>query len=99
MAKQRTKHGGRQKGTPNRVSGDLKSHIGLLLADQFPEFMRRLARLDDETYCKVYLALLPYSVARQKEILATVSGGGGFVALLPDNRRDTDFNPADLDEV
>lgn len=78
MAKQRTKHGGRQKGTPNRVSGDLKSHVGLLLADQFPEFMRRLARLDDENYCRVYLALLPYVMPKQKELQVVAPEFGGF---------------------
>lgn len=95
----RTKAGGRQLGTPNKVSGDLRHNIQLLLTDQWPEFMRRLSRLDDDSYCRVISGLFPYVMPKQKEIQATISGGGGFAIILPNNQRDSDFNPADLDEL
>lgn len=74
----RTKAGGRQKGTPNKVSVDLRHSVQMLLTDQWPEFMRRLSHLDDVDYCRIISGLLPYVVPKQKEVQITAPEVGGF---------------------
>lgn len=74
----RKKVGGRQPGTPNKVSGDLRYSVQLLLTDQWPEFMRRLSHLDDVDYCRIISGLLPYVMPKQKEVQITAPEVGGF---------------------
>lgn len=94
----RVKLGGRTKGTPNKVTLDLRLRISDFLSTNFDTLEAKMEKLDPSDYCRTYTALLPFVIARQKEIQATVSGGGGFAILLPDNQRDP-INPADLDEI
>ena len=94
----RVKLGGRAKGTPNKVTRDLRLRISDFLSTNFATLEAKMLELEPDAYCRTYTALLPYVMPRQKEIQATVSGGGGFAIVLPDNQRDN-FNPADLDEL
>lgn len=81
------KTGGRQKGGVNKVTSLTRDVLQDILSENAEEFQTRLALLDDEAFCRTYIALLPYVLPKQKEIKATLSGGGGFVAILPDNGR------------
>ena len=94
----RVKLGGRAKGTPNKVTLDLRLRISDFLSTNFATLEAKMEQLEPSDYCRTYTALLPYVMPRQKEIQATVSGGGGFAIVLPDNQRDS-INPADLDEA
>lgn len=89
---------GRKPGTPNKVTADLRLLISDFLSTNFATLEAKMLELEPDAYCRTYTALLPYVMPRQKEIQATVSGGGGFAIVLPDNQRDI-INPADLDEV
>lgn len=95
----RVKLGGRTKGTPNKVTLDLRLRISDFLSTNFTTLQAKMLELDPEDYCRTWIALLPFIMPRQKEIQATISGGGGFAIVLPDNHRNPDFNPADLDEL
>lgn len=92
------KIGGRKKHTPNKVTADLRLRISDFLSANFVTLEEKMLQLDPVDYVRTYTALLPYVMPRQKEIQATVSGGGGFAVVLPDNQRDN-LNPADLDEL
>lgn len=89
---------GRKPGTPNKVTADLRLRISDFLSTNFATLETKMLELEPDAYCRTYIALLPYVMPRQKEIQATISGGGGFVIVLPDNQRDN-LNPADLDEL
>jgi len=86
----RPKLGGRTKGTPNKVTLDLRLRIFDFLSTNFETLEAKMLELEPDAYCRTYTALLPYVMPRQKEIQATVTGGGGFALILPDNQRDTE---------
>lgn len=90
---------GRKPGSPNKVTADIRARVADFLTGDFETFKNKMRELDPDAYCRTYVALLPYVTPKQKEIQATVAGGGGFALILPNNQRDPDFNPADLDEV
>lgn len=54
------KTGGRQKGTPNKATTDLKKWVRLILEGGKDEFVRRLSNLDDVSYIRTYTGLLGY---------------------------------------
>lgn len=54
------KTGGRQKGTPNKATIDLKKWVTLILEGGKEEFVRRLGNLDDASYIRTYTGLLGY---------------------------------------
>lgn len=58
------KTGGRKAGTPNKVSTDFKRFIVGVLDDGREEFERRLERLEDREYIKIYVGLLGYVVPK-----------------------------------
>jgi len=89
---------GRKKGTLNKVTADIRTSLANYLTANFATLEAKMQQLEPPDYCRTYAALLPYVIPKQKEIQATVSGGGGFAIRLPDNQRD-DFNSADLDEL
>ena len=94
----RLPNAGRKPGSSNKVTADLRLRISDFLSTNFTTLEAKMLELEPDAYCRTYTALLPYVMPRQKEIQATVSGGGGFAIVLPDNQRDN-FNPADLDEL
>lgn len=54
------KTGGRQKGTPNKATTDLKKWVRLILEGGKDEFVRRFSNLDDVGYIRTYTGLLGY---------------------------------------
>lgn len=54
------KTGGRQKGTPNKATTDLKKWVAQILEGGKEDFLKRLGNLDDVSYIRTYTGLLGY---------------------------------------
>ena len=74
----RVKLGGRAKGTPNKVTLDLRLRISDFLSTNFATLEAKMLELEPDAYCRTYTALLPYVMPRQKEVQITPPGFGGF---------------------
>lgn len=61
------KTGGRTAGTPNRVTGDLKSRITALLDEQFDTIADDLDALEPKDRVTAYLKLIEYVLPKQRE--------------------------------
>jgi hypothetical protein len=61
------KRGGRQAGTPNRNTADLKSRIGALLDSQFDTVVSDLEQLEPKDRVTAYLKFLEYALPKQRE--------------------------------
>jgi hypothetical protein len=66
--KKRTKTGGRKKGTPNRLKGEIKEKLRLIVEDKAEEFEKRLSKLSDSDFVKSYISLLAYVVPKKQSI-------------------------------
>lgn len=74
----RPKLGGRAKGTPNKVTLDLRLRISDFLSTNFDTLEAKMLELEPDAYCRTYTALLPFVIARQKEIQVNTPDFGGF---------------------
>jgi len=63
MAK-RKKTGGRQQGTPNRLTKDLRNSLKNILADEFEKLPETLNRLDPKDRLEIVVKILPYILPR-----------------------------------
>lgn len=59
-AKGTPKTGGRQAGTPNKTTTDIKSWVAYILNGGRADFEKRLAKLDDREYIRTFVGLLGY---------------------------------------
>jgi hypothetical protein len=62
--KGKPKTGGRQTGTPNRTTADLKSRISTLLDAQFDNVVEDLEQLEPKGRVTAYLKLLEFAVPK-----------------------------------
>lgn len=60
--------GGRQAGTPNKVSGELKNWISKIIEGNQKTFERNLAKLDPEKHVLIIEKLLGYVVAKPQNL-------------------------------
>ena len=57
----RLKTGGRQLGTPNRITAERRKLLDLFLEDNFEEFERRMAAIENPAdYCRIFVQLLNF---------------------------------------
>lgn len=75
---------GRKAGSPNVVTSEVKEYVKIIVDDQRETFRERLAALDGEQYCRVYLKLLEFVLPKQKEIAATINETPKVQYTLPD---------------
>jgi hypothetical protein len=62
-----SKQGGRKAGTPNKMTGDLKSRISTLLDSQFDNVVDDLEQLEPKDRVTAYLKFLEYALPKQRE--------------------------------
>ena len=62
-----SKQGGRQPGTPNRATTDLKTRISALLDTQFNSVVEDLDALEPKDRIAAYLKLLEYVLPKRRE--------------------------------
>ena len=75
-AKGTPKTGGRQAGTPNKVSGSLKEFVVDLLNDNREQMQKDLKALKPKERVAAYLSMLQYVVPKQQAVSADVDLGG-----------------------
>jgi hypothetical protein len=68
MASKRTKYGGRQKGTPNKLTFDLRASISEILDKELISLPKRLEWLSDKERLDVLIRLLPYVIPKMSEV-------------------------------
>jgi len=61
------KSGGRIKGTPNKVTADLREKIFLLLENQFETIDEKLNNLKPKDQLEILIKLIPYVIPKQLE--------------------------------
>jgi hypothetical protein len=69
MAKIKT--GGREKGTPNKVTTDLRSVLQSIVSDELQHLQMHIHRMPDEQRTQVLLKLLPYVTPKTQAITYT----------------------------
>lgn len=65
--------GGRAKGTPNKVTTDLKTWIASILDDGRGRFVEDLGALQPIERVKIYVTLLNYIIPKQQAVEANVT--------------------------
>lgn len=58
--------GGRAKGTPNKVTTDLKTWVSSILDDGRDKFVENLSLLEPSEYIRTYTGLLNYVMPKQQ---------------------------------
>jgi type III secretory pathway component EscR len=61
------KTGGREKGTPNKVTADLRSWIKELLENNTAQFEKDLKRLEPQQRTLLFEKLLQYAIPKKRE--------------------------------
>ena len=61
------KTGGRIKGTPNKVTSQLREKISLLLENQFETFESELNNMKPKDKFEILVKLIPYVIPKQLE--------------------------------
>lgn len=59
---------GRPKGTPNKVTNDLRTWVNEILQQGKERFMKDLEKLPPEEYVKVFTTLLNYVIPKQQAV-------------------------------
>jgi hypothetical protein len=74
MSKQKgsTKTGGRAKGTPNKVTSDLRTWINDLLNNNRKQFENDLKRLEPQQRVMIFEKLLSYAVPKMQSVEAKI---------------------------
>jgi len=67
----KTKTGGRQKGTPNKVTTDLRSILSELVSDELEHLQSHIHEMPDEQRTQILLKLLPYVTPKTQAITYT----------------------------
>lgn len=75
-AKGTPKTGGRQAGTPNKVSGSLKEFIADLLNEDREQMKEDLKAMRPKERVAAYLSMLQYVIPKQQAVSADVDLGG-----------------------
>ena len=65
------KFGGRRKGTPNRLTSEVRSALKRVLHDEIEELPVLLKNLDAKNRVDVLVKLLPFVAPKVKEVSAT----------------------------
>ncbi len=84
--------GGREKGTPNKLTADMKTWIAEILNDGRGRFVDSLNDLESSEYIRVYTGLLNYVIPKKQAISGEVeenkSNGGLNVIVRSEEERD-----------
>ncbi|MBP3253279.1 MAG: hypothetical protein J6M30_02080 [Bacteroidales bacterium] len=68
MIEKRKKTGGRKKGTPNKVTKDIKSWIEKIINDNFQQIQADLSAMKPDERFKAIVSLLPYVIPKQQSV-------------------------------
>lgn len=60
--------GGRQKGTPNKVSKEMRELISKFLNKEWDHFQDMYERADEDTKLKIYMEMIPYTTPKMASV-------------------------------
>jgi len=63
----KAKTGGRQAGTKNKVTTDIKTRIAALVDNQFEQAQKNLKKLEPKEHVTAYIKFLEYVLPKQRE--------------------------------
>ena len=66
--KKRTKTGGRKKGTPNRVTSELRDRVNYLIEDNFEKVIQDIESLEPKDRIDVFIKLLDYAIPKLQRV-------------------------------
>lgn len=78
------KTGGRQTGTPNKVTADLRANIQTFLDANFSTFIQAFDKADDKDKMLYFVKLLEYAIPKQRQIEDTTLAQ--LFAMTPEQR-------------
>ena len=69
------KTGGRKKGTPNKVSGDMKAVLAAFCSDYYNsgEFLKDFFNLDPKDRLDIFTKILPYFTPKMQAVQADIN--------------------------
>ncbi len=69
------KTGGRKKGTPNKVSGDMKAVLAAFCSDYYNsgEFLKDFLNLDPKDRLDIFTKILPYFTPKMQAVQADIN--------------------------
>ena len=67
------KFGGRQKGTPNRMTKELRSVLKDILFEEIEELQDRLDNLNPKERVELIIKLMPYALPKVKSVSHTTN--------------------------
>ena len=73
------KFGGRQKGTPNRLTKDLRTILKDLIYEELETLQERLSQLETQQRLEVIIKLLPYVLPKVSPASHTTDEPVGFM--------------------
>jgi hypothetical protein len=68
FSKGHTKSGGRKRGTPNKISSDLRARIKLFLDNNFENFESDMSNLESAERVRFYIKLMEFVMPKQKSM-------------------------------
>lgn len=60
--------GGREKGTPNKITAELREWVQTLLSDGRGKFVESMAELPASEYVRIYAAMLSYALPKMQAV-------------------------------
>jgi hypothetical protein len=78
------KTGGRNKGTPNKVTADLRANIQAFLDANFETIIQAFETLDNRDKLNYFVKLLEYAIPKQRQIEDTTISQ--LFAMTPEQR-------------
>lgn len=88
MTKKRVKTGGRQKGTPNKTTAQLKKVIADFVSEKFESIERTYGELEEKEQLDFLVKLLPFVIQKKSE--KTISLDEDTVSLVRDSMTNID---------
>jgi hypothetical protein len=82
MERKRRKTGGRRKGTPNKITKDLRKMITGFCENRFDEVMKAWESLDAKDRVKIYIDLLSFCLPKLQNVYELPEGEGSYTIKI-----------------
>ncbi|WP_372752530.1 hypothetical protein [Labilibaculum sp.] len=69
---ERIKHGGRKKGTPNRLTKELRISLKNVIHEELQQLQNQLKSLDPKDRLDILIKLMPYALPKINTVNSTI---------------------------